>query len=237
MFREPEYFLGGESARAVLATIPGSEALMRNAFPLINNVDVLLRLQEQFPEAWEICADTPISVAVSFAEEIEQLTGRPMYDISGIAEHHVDGGAVISLSLRSNSTPHDVVEVIQHELAHAKDIASGRLRIEATTLKITWEGVTYDGIALPELHFDEMKRDARAKALGIVALAKYFSQPWELSANEGLWGKEFKHVRELVAAHGTTWKPEWNAYESEIVSTMSNFNVSLHEAVRFLLEC
>lgn len=237
MFREPEYFLGGESARAVLATVPGSEVLMRKAFPLINSVDVLLRLQEQFPEAWEICADTPIPVAVSFVEEMEQLTNRPMYDIAGVAEHHVDGGAVVSLSMRSNSEPRDVVEVIQHELAHAKDIASGRLRIEATTLKITWEGVTYDGIALPALNVDEMKRDARAKAQAIISLAKYFSQPWELSANEGLWGKEFKHVRELVAAHGTTWKPEWNAYESEIVSTMSNFNVSLHEAVRFLLEC
>jgi hypothetical protein len=236
MFREPEYFLGGESARVVLTTVPGSETLMRNAFPLINSVDVLLRLQEQFPEAWEICADTPIPVAVSFAEEIEQLTGRTMYDVSGIAEHHEDGGAVISLSVRSDSEPRDVVEVIKHELAHANDIATGRLRIDAASLKITWEGEVYEGIALPALDVEAMRRDARAKALAIVAFAKYFSQPWELSANEGLWGKEFKHVRELVATHGTTWKPEWNAYEEEIVSTMSNFKVSLHEAVRFLLE-
>ena len=236
MFREPEYFLGGESTSAVLATVPGSETLMRNAFPLINNVDVLMRLQEQFPEAWEICADAPIAVAVSFAEEIEQLTGRPMYDISGLAEHHVDGGAVISLSVRSDSEPSDVVEVIKHELAHANDMATGRLRIDATNLKITWDGVVYDGIALPALDVESMKRDARVKAQAIVSLAKYFSQPWELSANEGLWGKEFKHVRELVTTHGTTWKSEWNAYEEEIVSTMSNFKVSLHEAVRFLLE-
>lgn len=236
MFREPEYFMGGTTAQAVVARNPEAEAMMRSAFPHINSVDVLLRLQEQFSEAWEICADTPIPVAVTFVEDIERLTGRPCYDIGGLAEHHVDGGAIVSLTMRGNSEPHQVVEVIKHELAHAKDIASGRLCIDATNLKITWEGTVYDGIPLPELNPTALKNDSRAKAQGIVALAKYFSQPWELSANEGLWGKEFTHVCELIEAHGTTWKPEWNAYEEEIVSTMSNFKVSLYEAVRFLLE-
>lgn len=235
MFREAEYFVGGTTTQAVLKAWPEAIEVMTKAFPVINTVDVLMRLQEQYPESWELCADAEFPVAVSFTEEVEAIVGRPLYDIGGLTEHHIDGGAIFSLNLRSGSSQKDVLETVKHELAHARDIASGRLIIDAVSLKVIWDGIVYDAYPLPALDVERLK-EPRYKAESIVAFAKYFSQPWEHSANEGLWGKEFPQVRELVATYGTTWKPEWNAHEEEILTTMYNFKVSLYEAVKFLLE-
>lgn len=236
MFKEAEYFIGGCTSQAILAKYPEVEEQMKRALPVINTVDVLMRLQESYPEAWEMCADAVFPVAVSFTEEIEAIVGRQLYDISGIAESHIDGGTIFSISVRSGSSQKEVIETVMHEMAHARDMVSGRLHIDAMNLKITWDGVVYDGYPLPQLDAHELKTNPRYKAQFIAALAKYFAQPWELSANEGLWGKEFAGVCELIATYGTTWKPEWDAHEEEIITTMYNFKVSLYEAVHFLLE-
>lgn len=234
MFREAEYFVGGTTNQAVLKKYPDAIEMMAKVFPVINSVEVLLRLQEQYPEAWALCADAEFAVAVSFTEEVEAIVGRRLYDIAGLAEHHLDGGAIFSLNLRSGSAQKDVLETVQHELAHARDMASGRLSVNAETLKVTWEGVVYDAYPLPARD-DELAKSPRYNAQTIVSFARYFAQPWEASANEGLWGKEFPHVKEMIATYGTTWKAEWDAHEEEIVTTMCNFKVSLYEAVTFLL--
>lgn len=236
MFKEAAYFIGGTTTQAVLKAYPEAVEMIARALPVINSVDVLLRLQEQYPESWELCADSPFPVAVSFTEEVEAVVGRPMYDIAGLAEHHIDGGAIFSLNIRTGSPRKDVIETVMHEMAHVRDMLSGRFHIDAVNLKVTWDGVVYDAYPLPALDLEQLNGNARYKAQSVVAFAKYFAQPWERSANEGLWGKEFPQVKELVSTYGTTWKPEWDAHEEEILTTMYNFKVSLYEAVKFLLE-
>ena len=63
MFKEAEYFIGGCTSQAILAKYPEVEEQMKRALPVINTVDVLLRLQESYPEAWEMCADAVFPVA------------------------------------------------------------------------------------------------------------------------------------------------------------------------------
>lgn len=229
MFPVGTYFMSGLTSKKALKDHPDLRHAIHLTNLVTNSPATLQLFMELYPTAWAMAADMSIGVGVSFFEDLEEVLppGTP-YSMVAIAEERDDASVQIQLTVGQYHTDEAVCELLLHEYRHVEDYLSGRLSIDVETGVVVWDGVEYQGIILPQ------KADTLVEqATFFTTLARYFAQPWEARANEGLWGKEFPTVRDLIDDYGTTWPA--GLVEQEVIDYITEHNVTLYRAIKALL--
>lgn len=109
----------------------------------------------------------------------------PLMDgkIYGMTFHDWNKSPMIVLYIGSGMNGNKIKATWLHECVHAKQMREGRMEVDHINGKMIWEGVSYEGIT-----FDQW---SPIDDIGILAqkleMMRYYAQPWEFEANEGLW--------------------------------------------------
>jgi len=229
MFPVGTYFMSGLSSKKAIRDLPDLTHTIHIANLMTNSPEALERFMDLYPNAWAMAADMSIGVGVSFFEDLAEILppGIP-YNMMAMAEQRDDTLMQIQLTVGQDHTDEAVCEILLHEYRHVEDYVSGRLSMDVETGIITWDGVEHQVIVLP------MKTDTLVEqATFFTTMARYFAQPWEARANEGLWGKEFPTVRDLIDDYGTTWPA--GLVEQEVIDYIVEHKVTLYRAIKALL--
>lgn len=229
MFPVGTYFMSGLTSKKALRDLPDLKHAIHITNLMTNSPETLIRFMDLYPNAWAMAADMSIGVGVSFFEDLEEvLPPGTLYTMVGIAEERDDSMMQIQLTVSQDHSDEAVCELLLHEYRHVEDYLSGRLSIDVETGVVTWDGVEHQAIVLPN------KADTLVEqATFSTTLARYFAQPWEARANEGLWGKEFPTVRDLIDDYGTTWPA--GLVEQEVIDYIVEHKVTLYRAIKALL--
>lgn len=125
----------------------------------------------------EIYGDIPVAIVDCRDDD---MMDRKIY---GMTFHTTDLKPMIVIYIGSGISDKVIRATWKHEAVHAKQIREGRLEVDHIKNKMIWEGVEYDGVVLDHwLPIDEVGELAYK-----LEYMRYYSQPWEFEANEGIW--------------------------------------------------
>lgn len=237
MFTKAEQVMLGYSTRVAVNAQPNIAEVMMLTKKMVNSPSVIARFESLFPQAAKVAAESEFHVFVSFADDLA-AAGYPVPATGfycGMAELRAYGrGGQIQITVSSDVSETEVVNMFIHEARHLEDLLTGDLIVNTATGVITWKGVEYQSIPMAKIIAkpDETHEQAVRR---FVAAAQYYAQPWEHRANEGLWKYEFRGARQMIENYGVTWLPELDE-EAVVEHMLQQIKPNLYIAVKELLE-
>lgn len=128
-----------------------------------------------------------------------------------------DGKPSIVLFIDQEVSFNDIEVCWMHENVHLNQLRSKHLVLAQGMCY--WKGTEYDLLELPPIDYSEGDALFGEQVLTVL---KYYAQPWEIEAQEGLWNtrnRTFLLAKLLIDKYGTCWKNEWNVeYRRELIN-------------------